>query len=221
MWQPDTIQVPRKLLSAELTGTVPAGTVLVYSLMEMPIQLTKEMMDQYHLSQEAGKAASAFKTTGEVVTTDGEMTPTELVVASPAENIPKSLIVQPLSTNEIKDIFKSGFPNLQPPDHKLCEQLDDWSNHDIDAVQNLCTILLNYHKKVESLPGLLLWFIKNKTVQDVADGAEHYRTMKKSPKNLINEVLRKADAQIKTMARPVANQQVVDDLDTLLGELNG
>lgn len=202
---------------------VPTGTILVFALMRMPIQVNSEMLTKYGLTEEAAAAASAFLKTGEVVTTDGEMNPTDTVVESLASDTPNPRIVQPLSTNEIKEVFKREFPNVPAPSVEICEKLDDYADHDISVIEDMAVLLKHGRTQPKgSLHGLLLWIMKNyPNVEDVRETADHHRNAKKSTKDVISEVLLKAEQQIKKLPKPEANQKVVDDLDTLLGELDG
>jgi hypothetical protein len=216
--------VPKTLLSAELTGTVPTSTTLVFSLMQMPIQVNQEMLTKYGLSPEAAAAASAFIKTGSVVTTDGEMNPSEAPVASPANAILNQVTETLDLTTEIRKRSKAAFPNLVTPTVEEAEQIAELADYNLELFDAVLVNMLNFKGKtpVNNVPRLAVWMLTNRQHDWLLEQAEIMsRQASTNPDKVVARVLRKAEAQMGTLTKPVANRKTVDKLNALLEELDG
>lgn len=214
--------VPKALLSAELTHTIPQGSVLVFCLMRQSIQVTQEILTNYGLSQPAADAASAFLKTGSVVTTDGEMIETPKA-ASQDVSTPNQVFDGPDLNSEIRKRYKEAFPQFVTPSDEEATMIADLAHNNLQTVIDVIDILVNYNgKPITNAIGLSNWWLREHTQDYIAEKAAILRKQSsQSTDQVVSRVLRKAEQKMASLSKPVATRKSVDDLDALLGELDG
>lgn len=221
MWQPDTIQIPLALVEAELANTVPAGTVLAFAT----YRIKRTSSTPTNLSVEAINVARNFHETGQLVTSDGEMLEITPEAVNHAENIPNQVTEEPVSkiTNaEIRKLFKTAFPEFVTPTTDQAAELYRLAHGRKDVLEAAITQMVNHPRPVNEPVGLAVWIIgKHEPDWVIEQAALTQKKAQKNPNQVVSRVLRTAEQQLASLSKPVATQQTVNDLDTLLGELDG
>lgn len=217
MWVPNSIQISRELIQAELDRKIPAGTMLAVAAFSMHYatkETAKKILETFSLDRSAAKVAWKFLETGEVVTSDGEiLSPSK--VESPAKPSPNLPIDSSDST--IPSLVNKYFPDWPTPTSEQIKNITLLANNDTEVVDNALFQMANGNTDIRNPIVLLLYKLKNESAEKIAQDRAIIERKGRSGDSIIRETMRKADALIPTLPTPQATDANTEALRKLRG----
>lgn len=223
MWVPDSIQISRELVKAELDGKIPAGTSVAAAAFMMS-GATREtapaVMQMFSLERNAAKCAWIFLNKGQIVTPDGEILTETSVVESPAPAEPNhptvpsdSMSGSPDKHDQVKGLFTKYFPNFVLPTDEQCEQMLKLGN--LGVIGCALEVFAAGNQDIKNPITLLLWKLKNTSEEQIRQEWEILQKKGRSGDSIVRETMRKAEAEIPNLPTPQATKGTVDLLREL------
>lgn len=224
VWVPDSIQVSRALIKAELDGKIPAGTSVAAAAFMMTganKETAKKCVEMFSLDKNAARCAWIFLNKGQIVTSDGEILTEASEDASPVTvDAPNHPTDSSDSMNgsldkhiQVQTLFKKYFPNFVLPTDEQCEQMLKMSN--LAVIGNALEVFASGSQEIKNPITLLLWKLKNSSEAQIRQEWEILQKKGRSGDSIVRETMRKAEAELASLPAPQATAEGTDLLRQL------
>jgi hypothetical protein len=243
VWQPDTFQVPRAVIVAELAGEIPVGSTMATVAFLLSQVTTKEQasatVKSFRLDQSAAKIAWRFVGTGKLVTLDGEVlydqsngyrsspTNTPTVPSTPSTSDsekpsePKFLVEVSLGViAETWAKHMTGEPQLTTDEMKEVRTLLGEQNQTVDWLVNILLDIKNTGNAKKPI-SLMMWKLRNESPEKSAQNAERHRLHPPPVDNVIKGAMERARAEIAANPPAQTTDKTVERLSKLKERMGG
>jgi hypothetical protein len=215
---PNTIQLSRELVQAELEGKAPAGTSLAaaaFTMNSVTRETAKEIIEQYSLNRQAAVIAWKYLETGKIVTVP-TATKSEPEVESPENTEVNQATEATVSTTiqEIKDTFKRHFPDWPALTVQQAEEFQTKLRYPYE-LDDILFQMANGSKEITNPIVLAFWKFNNEQPDKHRQDRQMIQRKGITGDTLIRRAMREAEAMIPDLVKPEATTETVDNLRAL------
>jgi hypothetical protein len=219
MWSPDTVQISKDLIEAEVQGTIPIGSstaAAVFTMNSATKETARSLVERFNLDRNAATVAWKFLQTGQIATSDGEiLTETIREAASPAPPAPsRPSAPSDYQTESVNECLKKHFPNWVDATPEQAENIRKLAR-DMSVIDNALYVFANNGTEIQNPITLLLWKLKNASTEQIAQERAILEKKGRSSDSLVRETMRKADAIIPSLPTPQATREGTDLIRSL------
>ena len=206
MWTPNSVQVSRELVLAELEKRVPAGTsvaAVAFMLAHATRETAKEIVSQYGLDRDAAATAWTYQTTGKIVTEDGVIETETIPTSSEAK------VASPSKTNDTGETFGSWlgtellryFPQATPFVPGVLTEIEEKLGGDRDWAEDIFLTIKGI-PNVNKPTGMFIYHVRNVSRDEAAQKAAAERNKKPTTDDILDTVLAQAATRMKDLPPP-------------------
>lgn len=236
MWLPDSFQVPRAVIVAELAGEIPVGTTMATVAFLLNQATTKEQasatVKSFRLSNDAAKIAWRFLGTGKLVTLDGEIL-SEVSTGFPSNPTSTPTQPSPVSNSDsekpsalngyVAETWAKHMPDEPMLTRDQIIEIEGLIREKNQSMEWLDNILIDIRAtgKAKNPIAVMLWKFKNESPDKARQNAERHRLHPPPVDNVIRGAMARAKAEIAALPPEEATDKTVKRLNALKERMGG